>query len=408
MGLARMNDYPCKTVLACVSLILVLPCQAAEKLQLNEDGKISRADLSLGCGLPGHPHHSFGAARSTHLPLPTAASGRRVPRTMWLVWFGRPLSGDRATFIASIQRKYNGTLAIHTVTAENVRSFELPTEPFHPGFELLTAVHKSDYLFAYLAHHYGGGFHDIKKPSVQSWLPLFDKMNGAASAWLVGEQQSDPVDIACSEEAAADDDACLRLRAGRNETRTRFEPVKREPRVSCINGTLDLFDATQGACCKRVRDSAHSLVGVAAFIARPRTPLTADWLAINHRHLDYKLDRLRAHPAPAQFPRCCFHHEFGYPINWAELKGDAFYPMMLKHASHVHHGLPPLPSHVGLKREDVDLLAGGKFGWVDLSQPKFYCTLSPRAWESPKVCVCLSECTRSVGVAAGNLSRRIS
>lgn len=286
---------------------------------------------------------------------------------MWVVWFGRPLKGERATALQRIKQRHGKYLDVVTVTVENVRLYEVAEEPFHPGFEHLSAVHKSDYLFSYLAHHYGGGFHDMKNPSSVSWLPFFKTMDSSPFMWFAGNTEHSPHSVACNEDAATDDPACLALRATRGETRTQFSLVHHEPRTSCINGTLDLFDATRGACCMRVRRYYQRLVNVQSFIARPRTPITADWLAINHRHMDYKLERLRAHPAPTAYPRCCFHHEFGYPINWSELKGDALHPMMLKHASHILHKLPPNKGLV--HREDVDALASGKLGWIDLSQP---------------------------------------
>jgi hypothetical protein len=118
-----------------------------------------------------------------------------------------------------------------------------------------------------------------------------------------------------------------------------------------------------------VRPAATSIVAVQNFIVRAGTPLTAGWLRLVHRHLDIKLPRLRAHPAPARFPRCCFHHEFGYPMNWAELKGDILQPLMRQYRAHVAFGLPGNGGLVG-DREEIDVLGEGKFGWIDGRQPK--------------------------------------
>jgi len=132
-----------------------------------------------------------------------------------------------------------------------------------------------------------------------------------------------------------DDPSCLALRRQRGESESNFSSVHQEYETACVDGVLDPHDASEGICCNRVRDAASQLVQVQAFLARPGTSLTADWLRLVHSHLDYKARRLDRSPAPAGVPRCCFRHEGGYPVDWAELKGDALQPLMLKHAPHV-------------------------------------------------------------------------
>jgi len=48
------------------------------------------------------------------------------------------------------------------ITSKNFPSFIKQTHPIHKSFELLFGNHKSDYVRAYLLHHYAGGYHDIK------------------------------------------------------------------------------------------------------------------------------------------------------------------------------------------------------------------------------------------------------
>jgi hypothetical protein len=159
------------------------------------------------------------------------------------------------------------------------------------------------------------------------------------------------------------------MRAERGENATHFASVRNEHRTQCVNGTLDVWDAGKGVCCEYlVRKDFAKLAGVQSFIIRPRTPLTANWLRIANRHMDYKFKRLVAHPAPEKYPRCCFHHEFGYPINWAELKGDIFQPLMRMYNLHLRVNLPP---NQGLRnsREDFESLGSGRYGWIDLRQP---------------------------------------
>ena len=192
---------------------------------------------------------------------------------------------------------------------------------------------------------------------------------------LLGATQSGHREVACVESAAVDDPACVQLRQRRGETLRDFRSVLREPPTTCAAGVHDRFDAAHGACCERVRASFRKLRNVRGFILRPRTSgheparpasllpcvggrilrmtadcplscplrsqLSADWLRLAHEHLDYKLDRLRRHPAPGK-PRCCFNHEAGYPMNWPELKGEILDPLQLKYVAHVAHGLPQI------------------------------------------------------------------
>lgn len=245
------------------------------------------------------------------------------------------MSGERLRAMQALNRSIG--VPVRLVTEANVQSYVKPGHALHAGFEYLSAIHRSDYLAAYLSHHYGGGYHDVKRPH-GSWAPHFERFANDPGLWLYGPREQRAGAIACKEVAAWADAECVRIRAARGETRTSFRSVRAEPRGSHINGTVDRVDKIMGACCERVRNAYARLVTVQAFIARPRTALTADWLRLNHERLDYRLDELRAHPA--RFPRCCHKHEDAYPIGWNDLKGGALHPLMLKYAEHVGTGMP--------------------------------------------------------------------
>ena len=272
--------------------------------------------------------------------FPRRLTGHEVPRIMMSFWFGPPFEGPRLEAFNSLRRSVG--VPLHLVTSDNLKQYVLPGYPLHPAFNFLTPVHKSDYLFGYFSHHVGGAFHDIKQP-FGNWTPYFDRMErirGPREAWLVGSP-SLREHIACQEPMAADDQMCLRLRRSRGENASHWRSVLPEFRTAYINGRYDPFDGTRGACCERVRDAWRLMINCQEHIARPRTALTHDWLRLVHVALDRKLAALNA----TQYPmaRCCQNHENGYPINWAELKGNTLFPLELKYQSHVYPILPLKP-----------------------------------------------------------------
>ena len=214
-----------------------------------------------------------------------------------------------------------------------------------------------DYLWAYFGHHYGGGFHDIKHPC-GSWAPFFDRFREPhgwsrfelatrtrydSSVWIFGVTEPSRGGVACRESAASDDPACLALRAKRGESAHRFRSLLKEFDDSYIDRRIDDWDRTRGACCERVRDNFEKTLQVQQHIVRPRTPLTSDWLRLAHASLDYKAERIARHRPPAHMSRCCMKHEGGYPVNWAELKGEIIFSLHVKYAEHVRSGMPLKP-----------------------------------------------------------------
>lgn len=58
-------------------------------------------------------------------------------------------------------------------TKDTIPSLQASGSPFHPAYPYLSAVHKADYLRAYVMHHYGGGYSDIKTPYGWTWYSAF-------------------------------------------------------------------------------------------------------------------------------------------------------------------------------------------------------------------------------------------
>ena len=59
------------------------------------------------------------------------------------------------------------------LTQETIPSIVRPDAPLHPAYPYLSAVHKADYLRAYLMHFHGGGYTDIKTPYGWPWYDAF-------------------------------------------------------------------------------------------------------------------------------------------------------------------------------------------------------------------------------------------
>ena len=62
---------------------------------------------------------------------------------------------------------------VELYTKDRIPSLQLPSAPFHPAYPYLSAVHKADYLRAYVMHYYGGGYTDIKTPYGWTWYDAF-------------------------------------------------------------------------------------------------------------------------------------------------------------------------------------------------------------------------------------------
>ena len=143
-------------------------------------------------------------------------------------------------------------------------------------------MHRSDYLRAYLLHHHGGAYLDIKR-GYGDVCAAMDRLAAAPHAWVSGYR-----------ELGAD-------------------YVSDEP------GTIH----------QALRRHHGLLLGNGAFVVRPRTPLTSEWLAEVHRRLDLHAPDLERAPGNVMGDNA------GYPLAWAELQGAVFQPLCLKYSERV-------------------------------------------------------------------------
>ena len=270
--------------------------------------------------------HIGGSARR---PL---RSNQGVPRVVWAFWFGNQMRRARLEAFHSLSR--NVGAQVNLVTTQNLTQYEQQDYPFHPAMKFLSSVHKSDYLRAYFMHFYGGGYHDIKSHrSEDSWEHDFSELELNTAVWLKGSAEVKREDVAC-------DEAYARI-------------ILNGILPGCSFGQdvrLDNIEANHGSCCEHIFKSWDKLVQNGAYLMRPRNAFTKDWLDNLHARLDAKYTLLKLNPAP--FPRCCPKgaNTQGYPIRWAELHGEIFHVLQVKHLAHVSQGLKRW--HMGVRYRD--------------------------------------------------------
>lgn len=218
-----------------------------------------------------------------------------IPRRVLALWTGsNPLTDARRASLEAMRAMHERDgIEVLLLTPEDLGAWEVPDHPFHPALPHLSLVHRSDYLRAYLMHHHGGAYSDVKTP-LQPWAPLFDEME-RRGLWLLGYP-----------ERSTGWAAQLPRRLGRD-----------------------------------VRRYYRQVPGGSAFIVRAGTTLTAEWLAEVERRLDYFLDLV------AQNPGGMRNEVDAYPIGWNRLLAQVLHPLALK-----HHRRVRTDERMGLRLED--------------------------------------------------------
>lgn len=218
------------------------------------------------------------------LPVPPRSGGIKeaIPRRIWCVWAGsNEMSPNRRACLDSI-RSMNPDLDVQLVTRANISDYIVQQSPLHPSFELLSDVHRADYLHAYLMHHHGGGFTDIKKHP-HSWLPAFQEMDGDPDAWITGYQ------------------------------------VPRSSESAWIDSRLG----------RDVRRNYAGLLGFSGKIVRANNPITHEWILEVNRRLDYYTELLKLAPGNI------YGDNPGYPLPWTSIGSQIYEPLCLKYRKHI-------------------------------------------------------------------------
>jgi hypothetical protein len=168
-------------------------------------------------------------------------------------------------------------------------------EPLHEGYQYLSEVHKSDYLRTYFMHYHGGAYSDIKPPS-SDWTTSMDAFYLDHDAWVLGYKEFEY--------------GCAIIKGDQAMTQT-------------------------------LQDHWYDLVGNCAYVCKPRTPFTTKWYHQMIQKLDSNLEKLKQFPAREirQLGQSDSPH-YPYPIDWTEMLGQIFHPLVYQYRNHVHNTLP--------------------------------------------------------------------
>jgi hypothetical protein len=216
-------------------------------------------------------------------------------------WWGNNLfdmSENRHRCYRSII-KNSGIKKIEMITPQNYKNYQVLEHPIHEGFNYLSAVHKSDYLRAYVTYHYGGCWTDVKYID-HDWNKYFDIL----------EKNTDKIGIGCREMIV------------RNEEYTFHD--KNYIHYPCI--------------------------GMTHFIFKQKTEVFKNYITNIDNRLTEILDELKKYPGDVH-PMVCkdnhIHHtsfpdhlrNYNYPLHWMEISGY-FFNAQLPYIDKIMYGMP--------------------------------------------------------------------
>jgi len=214
-----------------------------------------------------------------------------MERRIFVFWTGtNEMSKNRMDCIEQLRETSEAEVTL--VTLENLPSYIVRTAPLHEAYQYLSETHKADYLRTYFMNFYGGGYSDVKK-TTGSWTGAFEELE-RGEFWMNGY----PIDY---REVA-------------------YPPLAKE---------------------------ADSLIGNAAYISKPETPLTIEWYSEMIALLDSKLARLSKFPAKSTTEHSgrgfgLFYQEgfSKYPIGWNEMLGNIFHRISYKYQHKILKSVP--------------------------------------------------------------------
>ncbi|MDR7693558.1 capsular polysaccharide synthesis protein [Riemerella anatipestifer] len=228
---------------------------------------------------------------------------QKAPEVIYCFWTGdNEMSENRKRGLETLEKKAG--VPVKLITPKNLQEYVKADAPLHKGYELLSLVHRSDYLRCYFMHHYGGGYSDIK-PFEHSWKPAFNKLNSKRSKYIIGYPEL--------------------LHGGIAPAEHRFLAEKKfytdYERQMSVEKYLqqDLMKYTP------------LLIGNCSFISKPYSPITTEWYDEVHKRMDELYD---------------YFYEYGdnqdFEVPYFYLV-QIFHPLILKYHKHVLRDKKLLP-----------------------------------------------------------------
>lgn len=215
---------------------------------------------------------------------------------IYCIWSGNnDMSDNRKNSLQCIID--NSGCNVILVSPKNLKDFEIKSHPIHPAYEYLSLTHRSDYLRAYIMHHHGGGYSDIKYNKF-NWTKYFDLLNNSSHVLFIGYQERQPQHI------ASDDPKIIR--------------------------------------------SFNMLCGCGHFIFKPNTLFTSLWLNKINSILSLKISLLKKYPGH-HHPRATtggvhgtpgIHTDSKYPLGWNEILGKIIHPLMYNFKNQYLYSMP--------------------------------------------------------------------
>lgn len=206
------------------------------------------------------------------------------------------MSEDRRKCLSTIK---NSGLEVIFINPTNLSSWVLENAPLHPAYNYLSSVHKADYLRCYLMHHHGGGYTDIKHIR-NSWLLPLEQLE-KSDCFINGYREV----------------SFLETARGRGLIK-------------------DLWIAL----------NFYRVIGACAYICKPKTAFTQEWIDGVTDVLDRKFEKLKSYPAqhPRDFSNKIFENGSisNYPLRWTDICGQIFHPLCLKYSKKLLKTLPTL------------------------------------------------------------------
>lgn len=204
------------------------------------------------------------------------------------------MSDDRNKALSSLNKT---NLKIIFINRDNLSSWVSKKSPLHPSYKYLSSVHKADYLRCYFMHNYGGAYSDIKVLE-DSWLSSYEELYNS-NHLINGYREIN----------------CIETARGRGLIK-------------------DIWLAL----------NFYKVIGNGAYICKPNTIFTKEWIDKVHQILDQKYEQLVNHPARDE--RDFYHKVLNgnikseYPLRWTEICGEVFHPLCLKYSKRILKSLP--------------------------------------------------------------------